>query len=597
MGRAFAEVVATELAGAPGVHAIPPSRLHGADGVLGSRPVSAPGISAERSLALAAGATRAGYGEYATRHGRLEARLTIEDLQTGRMTNVFSASSAAGDVIAAASALARQVSGRAVPYITRSAPALEAYVTAIESPDAASGERFLQQAIAADPDFTLAYRQLALLQARRDRSGALEVLSRALARGIPEVERARIQLEAANLQDDSAARERALATLVKLDPADLDAWRSLAESAMTRHQYRESATAWQKLLAALPDDVGAWNQLGYAAAYAGDPATAVSALRRYQALRPADVNPIDSLGDVHLLAGHLREAEAFYLEASRKDSAFLNGIDLFKAAVARLMTGDVAGAGALARQYFDARTAARDPLVPYRQAEWAWLSGRRKDACRQLEQFARASVDGPLREAASYAYAELAMWSLALGDRDAAGRAAQKAVLFSGPSSAVAAALARFLVQPPASAEVWTARAGLLAPGASRNPLTNLALASALLLAREFQAALPVLQQTYESLDPGSNEGVPFMLAWVCLETGHPEVAAPLLRFNPIPPSSGFSTFTLFYFPRLYYLRAALAQEQGRTDEARANYRLFLQLSGPDPLLWGEEKISAANLR
>jgi hypothetical protein len=33
-----------------------------------------------------------------------------------------------------------------------------------------------------------------------------------------------------------------------------------------------------------------------------------------------------------------------------------------------------------------------------------------------------------------------------------------------------------------------------------------------------------------------------------------------------------------------------VAEKQGKPDEARANYQLFRQLSGPDPLVWGEEQ-------
>ena len=136
MGRAFSEVFTAELAGAPGVYAIPSSRLHVLDRLLGPRPVSAPGISAERSLALASGATRLGYGEYSVRGGRLSARLTIEDPRTGKTTKLDSAGPSgrlAGDVFAAASELARQVSTRVAPYGTTSVPAIEAYIAAEES--------------------------------------------------------------------------------------------------------------------------------------------------------------------------------------------------------------------------------------------------------------------------------------------------------------------------------------------------------------------------------------------------------------------------------------------------------------------------------
>ena len=42
--------------------------------------------------------------------------------------------------------------------------------------------------------------------------------------------------------------------------------------------------------------------------------------------------------------------------------------------------------------------------------------------------------------------------------------------------------------------------------------------------------------------------------------------------------------------PRLFYLRGLLAEKEGRRDAARGEYQKFLKLSGPDPLIWGEEK-------
>ena len=63
MGRAFAQIITRDLAGATDLYAIPFERLHNAEAALGVRPAKAPGISAERSLALGAGAERIGYGE------------------------------------------------------------------------------------------------------------------------------------------------------------------------------------------------------------------------------------------------------------------------------------------------------------------------------------------------------------------------------------------------------------------------------------------------------------------------------------------------------------------------------------------------------
>ncbi|HMC57842.1 MAG TPA: hypothetical protein VKJ01_01500, partial [Candidatus Solibacter sp.] len=366
MGRAFSDIVTAELAGAPGIYPIPASRFHNLDRVLGARTVSAPGISSERAQALAAGAQEVGYGQYTFRAGREEAQLTIENARTGKMTKVVSASAPANDVLGPATRLARQIATRISPYGTRNPQALRALVAGIETNDPAAMEVALNLAITADPDFGAPYRMLAQFRAAgRNRAGALAILERAGTRGqsIPELERATMAELAAELRNDRAARQEALAAVVKLDPGDAASWRALGEVANSRHEYLIAKEALRKAADLEPEEITALNALGYSAASAGDLETGMAALRRYQALRPKDANPLDSMGDINLITGHLAEAENFYLQAQKKDRNLLSGADLLKAAAARLLRGDTAGADALAKQYLAARSEAKDPLV------------------------------------------------------------------------------------------------------------------------------------------------------------------------------------------------------------------------------------------
>src|SRR5579863_4792140 len=189
MGRAFSEIIAAEL---PNTLAIPSARLHSFDRTLAPRPVSAPGISTERTEAILAGANRIAYGDYTVRNGRIEARLTIEDPQTGRVVRVLSATGR--EIVQAATGLAHDLSPSAAAYDTRSPDAVKAYVVAMEAGDPASIVRNAEAAVAADPDFAQAYRLLADAKAQaNDRAGAVEVLDKALARGaaISAVEHAR----------------------------------------------------------------------------------------------------------------------------------------------------------------------------------------------------------------------------------------------------------------------------------------------------------------------------------------------------------------------------------------------------------------------
>jgi Flp pilus assembly protein TadD len=580
MGRGFAEVITRDLVAAPGLYAISVERLHKGEAALGVQPAKAPGISAERSLALGAGANRLGYGEFWVIGSKLEARLTIEDPQRQKVVRVIDESAAAGDPLPIADAFAREISRQSEPFPTRNRVALEAYCDALESDDPAAKSRLLETAIAADPDYFPPYVLLSQLTLRQDRAAALALLKQALTRGAkaPVLDRARAGFLAANLRGDSAAALESLRAWSRLTPNDPEVWRGLGQEAMAHHQYTQAMQAFQKALRIEPDDIDSLNRLGYAAAYSGQLDTAMNALQQYQTRRPLDANPLDSMGDVNLLLGRLRDAENFYLRGARKDPAFLAGGESFKAAVARLMSGDIPGADTLFKQFADARAAAKDPLADFLRAQWAWITGRRKEGYEQMAAFAQSAEQSSAREAASQAYGQLAIWSVALGDRS-------KATGFAQKSSAVF----QFLSQPSSPASEWTARAGRAFPALAGEQEKEAALAYALLADKKFAEAARVLERLYSSSPANASESFAVMLAWAYLETGKPKEAAALLRFNPLPSAAGVRELSIFDFPRLFYLRGRVAALAGNPQQAESYYKLFLKLSGDEPLEWGEE--------
>ena len=593
MGRAFSDIVTAELGNTPGIYAIPAVRVHTIETGFGGRPVTVPGISAERTAALAAGATKIVFGQYAIRGGTLEARMTVEDELTGKMTVLNPVSAPPAGIVSAASTLARQISARITPYGTKNPLVVQAHVQAFEHLDSPDMADELEKAIAADPNFGPSYRQLAQLKIQqRDIAGAEDALRRGLALGdsLPASERAMMQLQDATLRNDSNLRLQALTSLAAADPYNADAWQELGAVEVATHRYSPAVDAFRKATDVQPDDGNLWNQLGYAAAYAGDAATATSSIERYRKLLPQSPNPVDSLGDVHLILGHLPQAEEFYSQNARRFPEFYAGLDFLKAALAQLMTGDVNGADALAQQYFDARAKARDAVLEYRKAQWAWISGRRKAACQQMAQLVSAPDGAAGRNVAVHASAELAIWTLMLGDRAAASEMARKAADLAKPALSVQATLAGFLSQSPASAAEWQARARALAPDPAQSALGNVALADALLLAQEFPSALPVLQTMYNNGNPTADEGLAVLLAWADVKSGHIPEAEGLLRPTPPLSDAGLTWSTPLYFPRIFYLRAVVAEKQGKAGEARENWRIFHALSGPDPLLWGEEQ-------
>ena len=124
-----------------------------------------------------------------------------------------------------------------------------------------------------------------------------------------------------------------------------------------------------------------------------------------------------------------------------------------------------------------------------------------------------------------------------MGNREAATVLAEKAVAMATPASVATAAMARFLAQPAASPAEWTARAGRLAPNPAQGTIRNTCLAYALLLARQYQAAAPVLEQLYGE-GQSAGEGVPVLLAW--------RRCCALTRFRRAPD---WSRFYLSIFP------------------------------------------------
>jgi tetratricopeptide (TPR) repeat protein len=595
IGRGLAELLTEQLGGRPGRYAISAGTLHALARSTGPRPSRAPGVSAESALAVLAGANRVGYGEFAVRGGRLEARLFIEDLPSHKYAQTIAASGAGADVVGVANSLARQIAPDAVAGAARSNDAVREYVKALEGNVPDDIMRDAASAIAVDPGFTPAYRLLAEWRAHRgDIAAAQALLDLAAQRAASPRERARIHLQSAGLRNDRAGRRTALAELAQADPGNPEQWRELADAQFDAHAYAEAAAALRKQLALEPDNKTALNQLGYASANAGDFPAAVEALRRYQAVAPDDPNAIDSLGDIYLASGHMREAEQFYLRAYQKNPQFLGGADLFKASIARLMTGDIPGATEIHERFLKSLPGDSGQAGELQRAEWAWTTGRRKEAYRRMLNFAHSAESDPRHETAVRCYSELAMWSLFLGDRTAAAQMAQKAVSLPGGHASAAAVVALFLTQSPAPAAEWTARATKLFPNPALAPVRNIALAGALLFDREYQPASEILQKLYdEGAHTPVDEGIPAMLAWTLLETGRYQQAEPLLRSNPIPPPAGFTVFATFYFPRLYYLRGLLAEKSGQPQKAREAYKLFLQLSGPDSLAWAEESKAA----
>ncbi len=553
MSRGFSEAVRLQLAGT--------SRF---------QPLS----TAALRDAPSSGATRILHGYLSAVSGRLRVQADVENTATHRMVETVAVTGPLAEgMLPLARAVAHKIDASARELPTRNAEAFRAYIAALDAQDPRAAGQEFERAVALDPGFGAAYVAWAqALASRGDRAGATRVITAARnqAARFPELERNRLGLLAAALSGDRAAERQALVGLTLTDPGDAGVYRMLGEIDTAAHSYAAAGKWYEQALQRNPDDIALLNQLGYVRAWAGDADGAVQALSRYRELRPGEANPLDSLGDAHYFLGRFAEAASFYEQASARDPSFLEGGELYKAAWARLMQGDLKRADDCFAGFLKARRNAGSSVV-YRQAQWEYLTGRRAQAVSQLSQFAQAAPP----PAASAAWLQLAVWSLETGDRARAGQYAGKA---SGSSPV--AVLCGLLSGPAAAAPQWNARVERLFPQPAPAGVRRLALAYALLLSKDFNAALEPLEQLYAASVPSSPDWPAAPLAWALVETGRFEHVPELLRLNPPPDPKREDLFLSLSFPRVFYLRAALAEKKGRHEEAARYRALFLKYQG-----------------
>lgn len=483
LGRAASEVLSGSLTGAVEGTLISGSAIARLEATQGSRPSNAPGISAQRSAAILAGARLiiAGYF-YKTPDGvRLEA--TEEDTATGIRLRTISVSGPAS--IETLTQLARALSDKAHPYLTKNNDALRLYSGAMEK-GTAEAETELRAAVAADPAFGPAWLALSrVVAARGNPNEAARLAEQALAQKLDKLSTANLKLDYANITGGEAERLAALREVIDASPGDTALLRQLAQARSAAGQFVEAASLWEKLAAALPDDADSWNQLGYTRAWAGDYNGAVRALAEYRRIRPNDPNSEDSTGDIHFMFRHYPEAATNYLASVTKEPFFQNGTSLYKAAWTKFLMGDLAAADKLFTQYRTAHEKQGTANLGLIEGEWLYLTGREKEAAALLrkEVLKLTSLDSQ-----NAYYQTLAIWALLAKDRDAASRDAKAA----GAAKTPLAAVVQFSVLPSASAAEWAARADQMLPGPALANLRTLALGYALIFDGKRAEALPV---------------------------------------------------------------------------------------------------------
>lgn len=519
------------------------------------------------SGAYANGASEMLEGYFSESGGRLRMTATMESLGKTKTVSSFELSGpASAGLVPLVNQLATRLSGRARPFGTSKAEAFRAYGEALggANPEAMADE--LKTATEADPHFAMGYLIWArLLAAEGQREQSVKILQAARAANPDAIDAAEVEYVAGSIAGDVEQRAKALETLQRLSPADANWLRELAGLRLAQRNFQEAARNYEAATRLDGGDAELWNQLGYAYAFEQDLASANRALEHYeQMLGPENSNALDSLGEVNFFLGDFSEAEKYFLEAQEKAGA-RRGEELVKAAEARLMMGDLAGADGIFQKYLALVDPRRRQAAGFERSQWEFMTGRRKAGMARLEKLI-AALEGDQQ---SLALCQLAVWKLETGLGKEGVELAQKAEGLARSSRT------RALIA------ISKAMAG--------EPGVGAASAYALLFARKYGEALQPLEAIYRETNPSVDGQIRTLLAWADVETGRMVEARTLVQIFPLPLSAGDPVLASLIFPRFLYVRGVVLENEGKKSKARRSYELFLRYAGDLPDAFGEE--------
>lgn len=530
--------------------------------------------AARREQAIAGGATRLLSGYFIAGHSELTLRASLEDPADGGKTRHLEVAGPLREgLIPLVNRLAHQLDPAVRPFTTQSERALERYASAVASPRADRARELLDQSMAADGEFGLAYvasMQLAASTGQAEWAAAIrrQANSHALR---DDIDAARLTAEVAAFARDKAGLADALGRLSNL-VRDPGLYVRAAEARMQNGEFTAAAVLYRRALGEAPGSVEILNQLAYAQAYGGDLDGARKTVAAYRAIRPQDPNAFDTLGDALYYHNRYREAADAYRQAFRMNPEFAAGVPEYKAAYAWLWAGDREQADKVFETYHHSREKKKDPQARFKAAEWRYYSGRRAEGLAAIERIAdEPSIPRGLQ---AVAHAQATFWSLEAGDKPAARRHARTAHAIG--SNSPIAALAMFVTQPSGSPAEWTERVDRLfaaKPGASALRPTFLAVP--LLLGGHFAEAEGPVSDWLKQTNGQVGDPVAVFRAWALIESGRVEEAARLLEYTPLIPATGMPALATLGFPRIFQLRARVAEKAGRRQDADLNARLW----------------------
>lgn len=510
--------------------------------------------------------------------GKLAVYADLENAERNRLQSSWRFTEATGPAGAldAVNRIAGALDSRADRIALSDPRALPLFGQALLTSDLAARASLLTEALQIDPGFAPAWFTRIEDAARQGGAAAgLDVATRARAAlsGAGSIDRARLNYVAATLAGDAPGRLTALEALATLTPSDAQVLAQLGQTQQQARDFRGAAATYGRLARLEPWNGDVFNQLGYSRAWAHDEAGAVEALRQYQALLPqANANGLDSLGEVEYFFGDYAAAERDFLSAHQRNPALFAGVDLLKAAQARLMTGDSNGADTIFQRYLAYRRQSGDPLAPVRAAQWTFLLGKRRDAMNTLA----TALPNLTRDARALAETQYGFWLFASGDNASAAAHLQQGGRTDDPAVRNQAGMALVLFASKTSGALWKAPAQVAA-----DPAAIALEGYALALSGKPSEAIPALERALAATSPGADGQLRAVLLGALVAAGRSAEGGNIAWPMPIPLSgSEHDVFAALVFPRWLALWPQAVHDGDRVyNQYRGDLPLFFEPS------------------
>lgn len=242
------------------------------------------------------------------------------------------------------------------------------------------------------------------------------------------------------------------------------------------------------------------------------------------------------------------------------------------------MTGDVAGANRKFEAWAALRRAAKDPIVPFRSAQWLFYSGKHEEARAALAKL--LASDDPQYKAAqlrSLAFSQLAIWDLQSGARDRALQEANEGL--KGGGATPTTLVVRLAAENAHGAAEWSARVDRVLAAPQLAQLKPAALAYALYFAGEWQAAEPLWKAMLERATP-DDAITPAVYGQILVELKREKEAERYVRLFPLPHPGEPDEFRSLVIPRVLATRSVVFAAEGKTADAEGARKLFVSLWG-----------------